>query len=242
MKKIFCLILALLTLAASPAFAQVLTIDLETASIEDLTAAQTQIADRISQLRAAAAPAGEAITLTGSGTSILSGVEVAAVPARITIEGAVKLTLSGKYDHTFNYTQQPFTCDVITSAETFDALVEGDADWTITIEPIKEGGSIQASGTGPWVSDFFLLDSAAIVTVTADPSQMDALLTNVIFQIYQPLKYIGTYSPDSLTNELLTASNGSFTADVIIKPDDGQALCFWYVNVAPGVQWSINVK
>ena len=183
-----------------------------------------------------------AITLTGSGTSILSGVEVAAAPARVTVEGKVKLTLSGKYDHTFNYAQESFDCDVLTSAETYDALVEGEGDWTITIEPIKEGGSMQASGTGPWVSDFFPLDGAAIVTVSADPSKMDALLTNVIFQIYQPLKYIGTYSPDSLTNELLTASNGPFAADVIIKPEDGQALCFWQVKVAPGVEWSINVK
>lgn len=243
MKRIFCVLLTLLILAASPALAQSLTIDLETATIEELTDAQQQIGDRISQLRAAAAPTGEAVTLTGTGTAIVSGVEVAAAPARLTIEGKVKLTLSGKYDHTFNITaSNAFTCDVITTAETFDALVEGDGDWTITIEPIKEGGTLQASGVGPFVSDFFPLDSATILTVTADASDMDALLSNVIFNLYQPLKYVNSYSSDALTNELITANDGAFTSDVIAKPDEAGALCFWYVNVAPGVAWSIESK
>lgn len=243
MKKIWCILLALLTLAVSPALAQTLTIDLETATIEDLTAAQTQITDRISELRAATSPAGEALTLQGTGTSIISGVEVAVAPARLTIEGKVKLTLSGKYDHTFNLSaSNAYTCDVITSAETYDALVEGDGDWTITIEPLKEGGTLQASGVGPWVSDFFTLDSAAILTVSADPANMEALLSNVIFNLYQPLKYVKTYSADALTNELITSTSGVFFSDVIAKPDDPQAQCFWFVNVAPGVEWSISRK
>lgn len=242
MKRFFCIFLALLTLAASPALAQTLTIDLETATIEELTAAQTQIGDRISQLRAAAAPAAEAIVLTGSGTSILSGVEVATVPARLTIEGKVKLTLSGEYDHTFNYAQESFACDVLTSAETFEALVEGAGDWTITIEPIKDGGSIVASGVGPWVSDFFPLESASILTIKADASGMDALLSNVIVQLYQPLRYIDTYNPKSLTNDLITATGDAFAADVIAKPDEAGALCFWHVKVAPGVAWSIELQ
>ncbi len=243
MKKIWCILLVLLTLAASPALAQSLTIDLETATIEELTDAQQQISDRISQLRAAAVPAGEAVTLTGTGTSIVSGVEVSAAPARLTIEGKVKLTLSGEYDHTFNIAaSNAFTCDVITKAETFDALVEGEGDWTITIEPIKDGGSLVASGVGPFVSDYFPLDSAAILTVTADASGMEALLSNVSFNLYQPLKYMKTYSRDILTNELITANDGAFTSDVIAKPDEAGAMCFWYVDVAPGVAWSIVSK
>lgn len=242
MKRFFCIFLALLTLAASPALAQVLTIDLDTATIEELTAAQAQIGDRISQLRAAAAPAGEAIVLTGSGTSIISGVDVVAVPARLTIEGTVKLTLSGKFDYTFNQELHPYNCAVITGAETFDAMVEGTGDWTITIEPIKEGGSIVASGVGPWVSDYFPLEGPAILTVKADGSGMDALMSNVIVQLYQPLRFIGTYNPSSLTNALITATGDAFAADVIAKPDDGTPMCFWYVKVAPGVAWSIELQ
>ena len=92
------------------------------------------------------------------------------------------------------------------------------------------------------MSDFFPLNSATILTVTADASGMEALLSNVIFNLYQPLKYVNSYSSDALTNELITANDGAFSADVIAKPDEAGALCFWYVNVAPGVAWSIESK
>ena len=242
MKRFFCIFLALLTLAASPALAQVLTIDLDTATIEELTAAQAQIGDRISQLRAAAAPAAEAITLTGSGTSIISGVEIAAVPARVTVEGKVKATLSGKFDLAYNIGKSSFSCDVHTYAGPHDLMVEGDGDWTVTIEPIKEGGSLVSSGVGPWVSDFFPLDSAAILTVKADPTGMEGMLSNANFCLYQPLKYMNTYSYSALTNELITATGDAFVADVIAKPDEAGALCFWHVKVAPGVAWSIELQ
>lgn len=101
-------------------------------------------------MRAAAAPGGEAITLSGSGTTIQSGVEITQVPARVTVQSTVKLTLSDKYDYSSQYT---WACEGIGNACTYEALIEGDGDWTITIEPLKDGGDISCEGEGPYVSD-----------------------------------------------------------------------------------------
>lgn len=57
-----------------------------------------------------------------------------------------------------------------------------------------------------------------------------------------PLKYVNTYSYSALTNELITATGDAFVADVIAKPDEAGALCFWHVKVAPGVAWSIDLQ
>ena len=182
------------------------------------------------------------LTFSGSGTSIVEGLAITQVPARVTVTGTVKLTLSGKYDFSYNLTPDAQACGNLTYADTYEALVEGTGDWTVSIEPIKDGGSISCSGTGSYVSDFFPLDKSTIVTVTFDPSTLPELaMANGIIN----LSYKGSYDipgADSLTNELFTATTAFTPKDCIIKPQDGASGFYWVVNTSPEVKWSITAK
>ena len=181
------------------------------------------------------------VTLSGSGTDILSGVAVPQVPARITVTGTVKLTLSGgAYDHTYNLAADALDVGVLTEAATFDALVEGDGDWSVSIDPLKDGGTLACEGTGPYVSDFFPLDAPAILTVSFDPSGMSAMLTNAMLSCNYKSSF-GLWLSDNLTNELLSGSK-KFSADVIVKPNKDGSNYYWQLTVKPGVAWSIKPK
>lgn len=244
MKKLLALVLALLLVAASAA-AETITLNLETATLEELQAAQTAIGERISQLRAAAAPAGEAITLTGTGTAILSAVEVVQIPARVTVAGAVKVTLSGgKWgDHIFNsFAKAEGSCDVLTDAATFDALVEGTGDWSITIEPLKDGGTLALSGVGPYVSDFFPLDAATIVHAVMDASGTDAWSATLQLHMGHQFSNIDAWDSDKVAGDILFAAPLKVEGDGIVKPTGTRTQYYWIVDVPAGAAWSIAVK
>lgn len=182
------------------------------------------------------------LTFSGSGTSIVEGVAVTQVPARVTVTGTVKLTLSGKYDYDFNADAAAASCGALTAADTYQALMEGKGDWTVTIEPIKEGGALTCEGDGAFVSDFFPLDKATVVTVTFDPSALPKLaMANAIIR----LNYTGSFNnplSDGLTNEIFTATSKYDPTDLIVKPQDGATGFYWSVKTAPGVKWSITAK
>ena len=182
------------------------------------------------------------LTFSGSGTSIVEGVAVTQVPARVTVTGTVQLTLSGKYDFTYNTTPDASDCGTLTNADTYEALVEGTGDWSVTIEPLKDGGAITCEGEGSYVSDFFPLDKSTIVTITFDTSTLaDLVMANGIINLNSTGKY-GLPDADNLTNELFTASTAFTPKDCIIKPQDGATGFYWSVKTSPGVKWSITAK
>ena len=86
MKKLLALCLALLSLVSVAASAEVLADGWQDAGLEALQQAQQDIANRISELRAASAPAADRVELSGSGTSILTDVAIDFSPARVIIE------------------------------------------------------------------------------------------------------------------------------------------------------------
>lgn len=182
------------------------------------------------------------LTFSGSGTSIVDGVVITQVPARVTVTGAVKLTLSGEYDFAYNTTPDTSDCGTLTNADTYEALVEGTGDWSVTVEPLKDDGALTCEGEGPYVSDFFPLEKSTIVTVTFDPSALsDLAMANGIINLNSTGKY-GLPDADSLTNELFTSSTVFAPKDCIIKPQDGATGFYWSVKTAPGVKWSITAK
>ncbi|NLV59222.1 MAG: hypothetical protein GXY67_10715 [Clostridiales bacterium] len=243
MKKLLALALALVLVTFSAA-ADTLSLDLETATLDELQAAQSILSQRISKLRAAAAPAGETITLSGSGTSILSGVEVVQIPARVTIQGAVKVTLTGgKLDRTFNsWADEEGSCEVLTEAGTFDALVEGKGEWTLAIEPLKEGGTIELSGVGPYVSDFFPLSAATIVHVVMDASASDAWSASLYLHMGHQYSNIEAWDEELVTGDGLFSAPLKLEGDGIVKPVGDRTQYYWIVDVPAGAEWSITVK
>lgn len=242
MKKILALLLALLLLPAA-ALADVLAPGWEGATLDELLAAQAAIADQISKLRAAASDAAEALTFTGEGTSILSAVNVEHIPARVTINGTVKVTMTGgQYDHVFNVWQDEMSCEVLTDAAEYDLLVEGTGAWVVTIEPLKDGGTLELSGTGPYVSDFFQLPSATIVTCSMDASMLNAWSASLYIKMGHQYSNINSWAEDSVAGDSLFSAPLKLTEEAIVKPTKNRDQYYWIIDVPVGAAWSITQK
>jgi hypothetical protein len=242
MKKLVAILLAL-SLLGSAALAETLTIDLSKATIDELVAAQATIGDRISELRAAEASAGETISLSGTGTSIKSGVEVTQVPARVTVTGAVEVTFTGgTYDMNFNLWQEAFTCESLTEAATYDVLVEGDGDWTVTIEPLTDGGTLVCSGTGPYVSDFFPLADATIVHCVMDASGVVEWSASLYTSLGYEYESFNSWTYDTIVGNSVYSAPFKLEGDGIIKPIRGRDQYYWIIDVPVGATWSISLK
>jgi hypothetical protein len=242
MKKLLAVILAL-ALLFSAAVAETLTIDLSTATLDELTAAQTAIGNRISELRAAQAPSGESVTLTGSGTSIQSGVEVSQVPARVTVKGRVTVTFAGgDYDMVFNSWQDAESCDSLTDAGTYELLVEGDGDWSVAIEPLRDGGTLECSGTGPYVSDFFPLSASTIVHCAMDASKTDSWSASLYVSMGYQFESFDAWTYDTVVGDSIFTDPLTLEGDGIVKPVKGRDRYYWIVDVPLGTEWSIHLK
>lgn len=243
MKKLLVLVVVL-CLLVPVALADTLTLDLDTASVEELEAAQSAISDRISELRSASEPAEEDIMLSGTGTTIKTGVEVKWVPARVTVTGAVKVTLAGgQYDLGFNSYQAEYACDVLTDPATYDVLVEGEGDWAILIEPLREGAAMEMSGSGPYVTDFFPIPAATIVHAVMDATALEDL---GVASLYLSLGYqydsIEAWTEDTVIGDTLFSVPLRLEKDAIVKPTGDRTQYYWIIDVPIGTEWSITRK
>lgn len=242
MKKLLALCLALLIFIPAAASAEVLADGWQDADLEALQQAQQDIANRISELRVVSTPTADLVELSGSGTSILTDVAINFSPARVIIEceGEISVAFTGgDYDYTFSassYEQEFFD-----QTGTFDLLIESAGAWSVTVEPIADGGTLPMEGSGPFVSDFFELSAPMIVTISSDAGEMDAMLSNLIVTLCHQYENIESWQEESLTNELLSDGD-TFSADVILQPVDGRMQYCLSVKCEPGVAWSITPK
>lgn len=244
MKKALALTLALLlALPAAALSAEILADGWQDAPLEELLAAQQTIADRVSELRAADAPPAEAVTLKGTGTSIVTSVEVPVIPARVTVKGSVKVTLSGgSYDRSFNMWEESASCELLDEAGTYDVLVEGAGAWSVSIEPLKEGGTLVLSGVGPYVSDFFPLASATIVHCVMDASKSDAWSASLYLKVGHQYTNIDAWDTNNVVGDSLFSAPLKLEGDGIVKPVKNRSQYFWVVDVPVDASWSITLK
>lgn len=243
MKKLISLVLVACFLSPLAVLADVLSPDWQNASLDELLSAQQQIGDQISALRAAEKPAGEAIELSGTGTSILSSVEIPQVPARVTINGNVKVTMTGgRYDQTFNAWQYDFSCESLTEAGTYDLLIEGEGSWSIAIEPLKEGGTMALSGNGPYISDFFELSAPTIVHCSMDASKTDGYFASLYTKLGHQYSNIENWTSDTVVGDLVSGNQLKLEADGIIKKEGNRTQYYWIIDVPIGTEWSITTK
>lgn len=241
MRNTLALLLVLL-LVSVPALADVLAPDWQAASIEDLTAAQELLANELSARRAAAQPSADAFTSSGTGTAILSGVQVPYDPARVTFSADSKatLTLPAKYNHVYQLYKAGTKIDFLSDPATYDAQVTAAGSWSVTIEPIRAGQTFPFTGSGAAVSDFFDLQAPTIATVSWDASGVSRLLSNLSIIMYHQYKNISRWQPEVLMNELNVDKTGSL--DVILSPTQGRTEYCLVIDAADGLQWSIAYK
>jgi hypothetical protein len=239
MKRILVIVLAFLVLLPFASLA--LTIDLETATIDELLAAQLEISAQLSVLRANNAPVGEDIVLIGSGTSIKSGISIPFSPARLTITGEAKVTFTDG-DNSSSFSSEGLYAGFIygTVAET-SALIEAQGDWTITIEQIKEGASLPLEGEGSFISDFFDLPEPIIVTVEVDATDLVRSYGWYEIRIRNQYEYSDSWDYNTLDYDSIDKGVNQ-SVDLILKPVKGRMQYCITVEAPAGLKWSITPK
>lgn len=241
MRKFLSLFMVLALCLPSAAFADVLSDSWQDATLDELLAAQQDIANQISALRAAQTTAADKIELTGSGTSIVSDVNVSFSPARltVTVDGEMNLTLMDEDMNEDSETVSNHMSTVFADSGVFTLLVEAAGDWTITFEPIIPGGTLPMSGSSSYVSDIIELAAPTIVTISADASDVDNFTT-----LYVYLAYVdddGDWNDDRLVDQWLNEGE-TYSADIILKPAKGASSYFIFVKCNSGTKWSIAPK
>ncbi len=241
MRKLITLMLVF-SLLVLPAAADVLTQDWQSASLDELLAAQSTLANEISARRAAEKPTAEAFSTTGTGTAILSGIEIPYTPARVTFSSPTKASLSlpGKYDHTYQVYTGGSVVELLDDPGTYNAMVTATGPWSLIIEPIKSGQTLPVSGVGYGVSDFFSLPAPVIATVSWDASGVTGMFNQITVRFCHQYKNISSWQSEVMMNELNVDRTGSM--DIILQPVQGREEYCLAVTAADGLQWSISYK
>lgn len=243
---------ALLAIAPASALADTITIDLDTATYDDLAAARDQITARMDALLAAQATpapaeAADGMHYSGEGTAIVSDVQLPYEYNAITYTASIGTSykLRDDKDDTFSSSLGGQECNVVAGPRTGKLLVEGKDAWTLDIAPLATASALTAAeGTGCYVSPIFPLDSDTIINLhVIDPDGKrelrDAL--SIDARLYA-LKGEGKLSSDSLVIGGSTDDSNTYNADLILSPVDGAIGYVLEINMIPEYQWTVTPK
>jgi hypothetical protein len=183
------------------------------------------------------------ISLSGTGVTIQNNVAIPFVPARIRLDSSEKakltLTNNGKNQ---TYSENSHAVKLLDEPGTFDVLLETPGNWSLAVEPITAGGTLEISGTGPYIGNFFTLAAPTIVTITANPSGARSSYSSFSVKLQYPYRHISGWASDLHASESLSKKTGTFSKDVIVKPQEGRSDYLWNIQCDPGVEWSIRLK
>lgn len=251
MKKLLCFLAILLFCLPTAALADVLADGWQDAGLEELQAAQQELATRIGELRAesaASAPA-DVAHYEGNGLSMIPLESFPFFPCRMVLavdaEGGAKVEITGgKFDWKEEFTA---TGDSMSSVFSYDRnnygasnltlLVTTDANWTLDVYPLAETGTPALNGAGNAVGDLFALTGPMAITVSYDASanSMDYLSIELV----TPSDY--GYLRERVFGESLSGDGLKGSADVFIKPKNDSP-CFYIVKCKPETTWAITPK
>lgn len=241
MKKVISIII-ILTLLGSTALSEKITVDLATATMDQLTDAQAKISTCIDELRKAK-ELGDTISLSGSDTLIQTGLQIPFAPCRVTVNGTVTVTLSHKdQSFVFNPDKEDYACALLADPNLFNVKVDGYGDWSITIVPLSDGSNITCSGVGPYVSDFFSLDADTVVTITTNTFHMNSNYSQITLKYYYQ-DQLGKWESISLCDAGLShdaeATDYCESPEFVVLMQPGAVRYFWEIGIKSGVTWKI---
>ncbi len=247
MKKLFCLITALLLCLSAAAHAEgVLVPGWDQLPAGQLAEARDAINARLDQLSREAA-ADQSMTFSGSGIGIIpafdldSGVWAFHIELAEPSKGTITISADGKADD--DYTMSAYRH--YSKAVYYDSDVqidyiamEFDTGWVLTVEPVPDAADGSVSGTGTALSGFFLPPTAqmAEITITAHGDgayDIDLMRAN-------PYSLVPSYDEWICSGSLKDGE--TITKTVLITPDKKYAGYTWIINCADGFAWSISCK
>lgn len=231
LKVLACALICVM--ASSYALADTVTIDLEAASAEELKAARDAIDAKLMDIRLANAPKpDDAYIIKGSGTQILTNVEINAELSRFNVHylDEAKLSLfdnNGKQLYIKGYIEGKQVIPTI--------MLESEEEWSIDVSPLSTNGSPYISGRGSYTSDLFVVTPPTIVTITV--KDIESYFNYTDISLYYVNK-IGTVCFEERFGNILP--DKSF--DYIIKPNSEAVSWFWVIDCSNHVEWSISAK
>lgn len=253
MKKLMpILVSALLAIAPASALADTLSIDLDTATYDELADARDQITARMDELLAAQATpapaeATDGVHYSGEGTTILSDVQLPYDYNVLTYTASrgTGYKLMGDGDKQLSYCSGQQQCDIVSGPNTAKLLVEGKDAWTMDVEPLVSASALTAAeGVGCYTSPIFPLETDSIISLhVVDPDGkyefQDALSIDCTLYI---LMGDGKLRSDKLVIGASMTEECTYDADLILSPIDGAAGYVLVVNVLPTYEWSATLK
>lgn len=233
MKQILAIVLVLLAITGC-AFADTISVDLNSATEEELKVARDAIDAKLMEIRLANAPKTDAsYIIKGSGTQILTNVEIKAELSRFNIHDADEVAVScydnnGERLYIYDYIGGPQTIPMI--------MIESEKEWYIDISPIGSIDSPYISGNGSYTSDLFSVVPPMIVTVTIEDKKGYFNYTDIkLYYVDDAGKaHIESYAAQSVLPDK--------KIDYIIKPNKNAVAWFWVIECAEAVEWSITAK
>lgn len=253
MKKLMPIFVsALLAIAPASALADTLSIDLDTATYDELADAREQITARMDELLAAQATpapaeAADGVHYSGEGTAIINDVQL---PYDYNVITYTSGTMTGyklrdSSDKQISYTIGGQQCEIVSGPDTAKLLVEGKYAWTFDVTPLESASALSVwEGTGCCASPVFTLDTDTIINLhVVDPDGkhefQDALSINCTLYI---LMDDGKLRSDNLVIGASMTEECTYDADLILSPIDGAAGYVLVVNVLPTYEWSVTLK
>lgn len=234
--KRFLLVLLAMVLMTVPCLAEFDLSNMTESELQDLI---NQATAQLELLRSAQSENPEALEFTGTGTKILTNIDVNFSPCRVTFEQEKKGEFKVSYVlgnssrnllHEYSGTK---SITALTKTGVFEFDIEASSSWRLLIEPlVKTGESINLEGTGDYVSDIFMISTSTILSLNAQYNDFD----NFIITAYTSTDG-SSWSTDGLTNGLKSAGNSESIEKIIrvTKP----TYIFFTVDFNSG-DWSIK--
>lgn len=233
MKRILALVLVLMAFAGC-AFADTVSVDLNSATEEELKIARDAIDAKLMEIRLSNAPKMDAsYIIHGNGTQILTNVEINAELSRFNIHDANEVDVSC-YDANG---ERLFIFDYIKGQQTIPMImVESEKDWFIDVSPLGTIDSPYISGQGSYTSDLFVAVPPTIVTITIEDKKGYSNYTDI------NLYYVDKAGEVHIEDWVAQKKYSSQRFDYIIKPNNEAAAWFWVIDCSDHVKWSITAK
>ena len=232
MKRLISLFV-ILSLLCSVACAEVVTVNLASATEEQLLKARDAIDARLAEIRLADAPViDESCIIRGKGMEILTDVEVKNIISRFNVHSKGDVTVS-----CYNGNERLYLHDYIAGAQTIPMIiVEADEEWYIDFSPIGKMDSPYISGKGSYTSDVFVVSPPTIVTITLSQTAGYFDYTNI------NLRYVDKNGGCWIADTVMQLALAPQCIDYIIKPEEDAVMWFWTIDCSDNIEWSITAK
>ena len=244
MKKRLALLCALLMFSSS-ALADTLTIDLDSATNDELRDARDAINECLVQRNLNPETADGELMWESDGNLEIGGFSCDAPLLRIIayVNNATTFTATINGETTEDEITQSIS-EYGNGPVTWDSIsVKATMPWSLHISPIVEGGTVLEEGSGPFVGNLFTLNQPVKLRLKATWPERDGFdfaLRDISISLVTVTRTGMLEETEELKASL--SSGDTATQEFTLLPDSRYERYFWHCECMPGVEWSIRMQ